>query len=60
MLVSISSKSIFERESMFQRRGHHILKGTTIKGKNMPPTGGIFFPLKVALIRIDNNLMTLN
>ena len=39
---------------MFQRRGNVILKGTTIKGKNMLP-GSIFFPLKVALMRIENN-----
>ena len=38
---------------MFQRRGNHILKGTTIKGKNMQ--GSIFFLLKVVRIRIENN-----
>ena len=24
---------------MFQRMGNHVLKGATIKGKNMPPMG---------------------
>ena len=40
---------------MFQRKGKHILKGATIKGKNMFPIGSIFFPLKVAPMRIENN-----
>ena len=40
---------------MFQRRGNHLLKGNTIKGKNMLPIGSILFPLKVAPMRIDNN-----
>ena len=30
--------------------------GTTIKGKNMLPIGSIFFPLRVAPMRIENNL----
>ena len=34
---------------MFKRRGNNVLKGATIKGKNMLPIGSIFFPLKVAL-----------
>ena len=39
---------------MFQCRGNygHVLKGATIKGKNMLPIGSIFFPLKVAPMRI--------
>ena len=39
---------------MFQRRGNHILKEATIEGKNMFPIGNIFFPLKVARMRIDD------
>ena len=38
---------------MFQRRGNLVLKGATIKGKNMLPIGSIFFPLRVTLIRIE-------
>ena len=55
MLVSVYLKSTFERLSMFQCRGNHVLKGATIKVKNMLPTGSIFFPLKVAPMRIDDN-----
>ena len=40
---------------MFQRRGNHILKGATFKGKNMLPIGSIFFPLRVDPMRIENN-----
>ena len=28
-------KSIYEQQSMFQHRENHILKGATMKGKNM-------------------------
>ena len=35
---------------------NHILKGATIKGKNMLPIGSIFFPLKIAPMRIDDNI----
>ena len=31
MLVSVSSRTTFERQSMFQRRENHVLKGATIK-----------------------------
>ena len=42
---------------MCQHRGNHILKGAAIiKGKVMLPIGSIFFPLKVAPMRIENNL----
>ena len=34
---------------MFQR------KGAIIKGKNLLPTGSIFFPLKLAPMHIENN-----
>ena len=54
MLVSVSSKTTFERQSMFQRSENDVLKGATIKGKNMLPIGSIFFPLKVATRRIEN------
>ena len=40
---------------MFQFRGNHVLKGATIKGKNLLPVGSIFFPLKVAPTQIGNN-----
>ena len=40
---------------MFQPRRKHILKGASIKGKNMLPMGSIFFPLIVAPMRMDNN-----
>ena len=40
---------------MFQHRGNHFLKVATIKGKNMRPVGSIFFPLKVAPMRKENN-----
>ena len=39
----------------FQGRGNHVLKGATIKGKNMLPIGSISFPLRVAPMRIENN-----
>ena len=32
---------------------NHVLKGATIKGKNMLP-GSIFFPLREAPMRIEN------
>ena len=48
-------KNKFERYSMFQSRESQVLKGATIKGKNMLPIGSIFFPLKVAPLRIENN-----
>ena len=35
--------------------GIHVLKGATIKGKNMLPLGRIFFHLKVAPMRKENN-----
>ena len=35
---------------MFQRR---VLKGASLKGKNMLLIGSIFFPLKVAPMMID-------
>ena len=50
MLVSASAKSTFERYGIF----NHVLKGATIKRKNMLPIGSIFFPLKVAHMRIDD------
>ena len=34
---------------------YDALKSATIKGKNMPPIGSIFFPLKVSPMRIKNN-----
>ena len=40
--------------NMFQQRGNHTLKGPTVKGKNMLHIGRIFFPLKVAPMRIEN------
>ena len=40
---------------MFQRRGNHILKGPTVKGKNMLPLASIFLALTVAPMRLDNN-----
>ena len=40
---------------MRQRRGNCVLKGATIKGKNMLTIGIIFLPLKITHIRIDNN-----
>ena len=40
---------------MFQRRGKHVLKGASIQEKNMLSLGSIFFPLKVAKMRIENN-----
>ena len=41
LLMSASSKSIFEPESVFQQRGNHVLKGTTYKGKNKLPMATI-------------------
>ena len=35
--------------------GKYILKEATIKVKNMLPIGSLFFSLKVAPMRIDNN-----
>ena len=32
----------------------HVVKEATIKGKNMLAVGSIFFPLKVAPMRIEN------
>ena len=44
---------------MCQRRGNHVLKGTTIKGNNMLTNlsilGGIFLHLKTIPIKIDND-----
>ena len=45
---------------MFCHGGNHALKGATIKGKNMLPIGSIFmgnifFPLKAAPMRKENN-----
>ena len=40
---------------MCQCTENHVLKGATIKGKNMLPLGSIFFPLRVAPIKIENN-----
>ena len=39
---------IVKPQSTFHCRGNHVLKGVTIKGKNMLPIGSIFFPLRVA------------
>ena len=44
---------------MFQPRENHVLKVATIQGKNMLPIGSIFFPLKVAPMRMDNNFAKL-
>ena len=52
MLVYASAKSTFERYGIF----NHLLKGATIKGKNMLPIGSIFFSLKVAHMRIGDKL----
>ena len=41
--VSVSSNPFFERLSMFQRSRNHLLKGATIKGKNMLPIGAYSF-----------------
>ena len=38
------------------KRKECVLHGATFKGKNMLPTGCIFFPLKVAHMGIDINL----
>ena len=56
MLVYYRQKPTFELWSFFQRRRNHILKGATIKGKNMLPIGGIFFHFKVARMMKVNNL----
>ena len=37
---------------MFQPRGN-VLKGSTIRGKNMLPIGSILFSLKVTPMRIE-------
>ena len=41
---------------MFHRRGNHVLKGATIKRKNMLLIGSIFRPLKVAHMMIEVSL----
>ena len=68
MLVSVSINQLLNGlYSLFSRSENHVLKGatikrkyvshgTTIKGKNMLPIGSIFFPLRVAPMRIENNL----
>ena len=38
---------------LFQHSENHVLKGATIKGKNVLPTGSTFFPLKEAPLRVD-------
>ena len=65
MLVSVSINQLLNGlYSLFSCSENHVLKGatmkrkyfshgTTIKGKNMLP---IFFPLRVAPMRIENNL----
>ena len=40
---------------MLQGSGNHILKSATIKGRNMLLIGSIFFPLRVAPMRIESN-----
>ena len=40
---------------MLHHRRTDALKWATIKGKNMLPIGSIFFSLKVAPMRINNN-----
>ena len=40
---------------MSQHRGNPVLKGATIKEKNMLPMGSIFFSLKIDPMMIDNN-----
>ena len=32
-----------------------MLQGVTFKGKNMLPTGSIYFPLRVAPLRVENS-----
>ena len=57
LIVSIPdlcTLTYFEWLSMCQSNGNHVLKGATIKGKNLLPMGSIFFPLKVAPMRIEN------
>ena len=55
-------KPTFERNSQFARRWATIKEkimppaGATIKGKNMLPRGSIFFPLKVAPVRVESKL----
>ena len=49
-LVSVLSKTY----SGSQHRGNYVLKGATLKGKNMLLMGSIFFPLIVAPIRVEN------
>ena len=39
---------------MFQHRINLVLKGATIKGKNMLPIGSIFFSLIVDHMRTEN------
>ena len=40
---------------MIKHRGNYVLKAVTIKEKKMLLIGGIFFPLKVDPMRIDNS-----
>ena len=40
---------------MLQCKGNQVLKGATIKGKNMLSMGSIFFQIRVAPMRIENN-----
>ena len=49
-------KPTFEQQSMFQYQGNHVLKGATFEGKNMLPIGSIFFPLRVAPVRIEYSM----
>ena len=49
-------KPTFEQQSMFQYQGNHVLKGATFEGKNMLPIGSIFFPLRVAHVRIEYSM----
>ena len=41
---------------MFQRRGNKVIKTAIFKGKYMLPMVSIFFPLRVATARIENNI----
>ena len=51
MLVSVSINQFLT----FPPWGNHVLKGATIKEKNMLPIGSILFPLRVATMRIKYN-----
>ena len=56
MLVSVSSKNaLLNGRVCFNVEETISQKGATIKGKNMLRIGSIFFPLKVAPMRIENN-----